>query len=166
MKLSNLKRPLLQPSSALEEPESPAAWSRVDRLPEQTLQGQEVIAVTMTCLDRHRVRRKLTTSDGQGFALALPTGMVLQAGMVLSKNSTTAYVVEAAPEAVLVIHPESHVEALRIAYAIGNLHRDVQVDGDTLVVLAEGSMELQLQRLKVAFLREVRPFLGKPAWEH
>ncbi|GGJ27482.1 urease accessory protein UreE [Deinococcus roseus] len=169
-RLSGLKRSLLPQSAAEPVQTGPAAGLiRIDRLPEQTLQTLQtlqVVSLPMTCLDRHRVRRRLHTPDGLELGLALPTGTVLHPGMLLHLTPEKAYPIEAAPEEVLCIFPSSMEEALKVAHAIGNLHRDVQINGMQLCILHEPTMELALNRLGVHFERSTRAFLGKPAWEH
>ena len=121
----------------------------------------------MTAVDRRRLRRRLKAPDGAELKLAFPTGTVLLPGSVLEVRDGVGYVVEAAPEDVAVVRPRSLAEATSVAHAIGNLHRDfVQGDEDTFLVLWDAPIELLLTRLSVPFSRELRPFHGRPSWEH
>jgi len=126
-----------------------------------------VVSVPLTAVDRRRVRRRLTAPDGVELRLALPTGTVLLPGHVLEVRDGVSYVVEAAPEDVAEVRPRSLAEAVRVAHAVGNLHRDfVQGDGEAFLVLWDAPIELLLTRLGVPFTREARPFHGRPSWEH
>ena len=145
MKIANLRLPL--------EPAPP---------PE--LDAKTIIPVPMTALDRRRVRRRLTLPDGTELLLAFPTGTYLTPGTLLERRGDTAYVVSAAPEEVAVIQPVSTAQAVKVAHAIGNLHRDLVEDGTAYLALWDAPLELLLTRLGVPFAREWRPFLGRPSW--
>lgn len=125
-----------------------------------------VIEVPMTALDRRRVRRRLTAPDGTELLLAFPTGTYLAPGSVLELRGNVAYVVGAAPEDVAAVRPVSMAQAVRVAHAIGNLHRDFVEEDQAFLALWDAPLELLLTRLGVPFTREHRPFLGRPAWEH
>lgn len=143
---------------------------RVEQLPKPlNLEQSEIMYLEMTCVDRRRVRRRIVAPDGLELGLALPTGTVLEPGMLLFQNESRAYVVSAALEEVLVIRAKNWREAARVAHQIGNLHRDVQFSNTLdfeLLVLWDGALELLCLRLHLEFFRERRPFLGRPSWEH
>lgn len=123
-----------------------------------------IIRVPMTALDRRRVRRRLTAPDGAELHLAWPTGTYLAPGTLLERRGEVAYVVAAADEEVAVIRPCERAQAVRMAHAIGNLHRDLIEADDGYLALWDAPLDLLLTRLGVPFGREVRPFLGRPSW--
>lgn len=149
MKIANLRLPL----EAASPPE---------------LDAKTIIPVPMTALDRRRVRRRLIAPDGTELLLAFPTGTHLAPGTLLERRGDTAYVVSAAPEEVAVIRPVGTAQAVKVAHAIGNLHRDLiedlVEDADAYLALWDAPLELLLTRLGVPFAREWRPFLGRPSW--
>ena len=121
----------------------------------------------MSAADRRRVRRRLHAPDGAELLLAYPTGTVLAAGQVLDIREGVAYVVAAAGEDVAAVRPRTLGEAARVAHAVGNLHRDfVEAGEGCFLTLWDAPIELLLTRLGVPFVREVRPFAGRPSWEH
>ena len=124
------------------------------------------IEIPMTAADRRRVRRLVAAPDGVTFPLELPTGSVLQPGQVLHQASGRAYVVAAAPEDVVVARPRSVPEAARLGHLIGNLHRDIETDGDAVVALADTALVGRLRRIGVPFAEERRAFHGRAAGEH
>jgi urease accessory protein len=75
-------------------------------------------------------------------------------------------VVEAAPEDVLVIRISSAKEAAFVGHLIGNLHRDIDIDGDSIVVLHDEPMEERLLRAGLRFERAQRPFHGNAIKGH
>ena len=170
MKLKGLNITLGQPASIPSVIEDDGQdFIRIDTLPPQNLEHQTIVSLEMSCLNRRRVRRRLTAPDGTSFGLALPTGTILEPETILFKTPSRAYVVKAALEAVLVIQAKDWVEAARVAHQIGNLHRDVQFSNNSkleLFTLWDGVLELLLLRLNVKFSRDSRPFLGRPSWEH
>ena len=145
MKIANLRLPL-----------EPARPPEID--------APTIIPVPMTALDRRRVRRRLTLPDGAELLLAFPTGAYLAPGTLLERRGDVAYVVSAAPEEVAVIRPVHTAQAVRVAHAIGNLHRDLVEDADAYLALWDAPLELLLTRLGVPFERAWRPFLGRPSW--
>ncbi len=157
--LSNLKLSLQQrsPSEVL-----PSGLVKVETLPDSNVAGLEQIFITMTAEERRKVRRRLIFSDGVEIGLALPTGTVLIPNTVLYKTFTKAYLVEAALEHVLVIHPKSLIEAAKIAHFIGNLHRDIDVQKESIVILYEPALEIRLQKFGYHVARDYRPFMGLP----
>jgi urease accessory protein len=120
----------------------------------------------MTAHDRRRVRRLIDAPDGARFPLELATGTVLHPGQVLHRDGERAYVVAAAPEDVLVISPRNAGEAARVGHLIGNLHRDIETDGDSVVALADAALAERLRRAGVPFVESRRAFQGRAPGEH
>jgi urease accessory protein len=124
------------------------------------------IEIPMTAVDRRRVRRLISAPDGVQFPLALPTGSILRPGRVLHQANGRAYVVAAAPEDVVVVRPRSLEEAARVGHLIGNLHRDIETDGDAVIALADTALIDRLQRAGVPFTEERRAFHGRAPGGH
>jgi len=61
--------------------------------------------------------------------------------------------VEARPEPVLALFPESYEAAVRIAFDVGNRHFSLGADGDTLLVPDDTAMEDLVRRLGVRWER-------------
>lgn len=124
------------------------------------------IEIAMTAHDRRRVRRLIEAPDGVRFPLELPTGTVLHPGQILHRDGSRAYIVAAAPEDVIVARPAGIAEAARVGHLIGNLHRDLEADGEEVVALADPALAERLRRAGVAFVEDRRPFHGRPPGEH
>lgn len=120
----------------------------------------------MTAADRRRVRRLISAPDGLQFPLELPTGTVLHPGQVIHETGGRAYVVTAAPEDVVLIRPRTLAEAARVGHLIGNLHRDIETDGDAVIALADTALADRLRRLGVGFTEERRAFQGRAPGGH
>ncbi|MEP6918605.1 MAG: urease accessory protein UreE [Acidobacteriota bacterium] len=128
--------------------------------------GIPVVSLPMTAHDRRRVRRLVGAADGAVLALELPTGTVLQPGQVLHQDAEGSYVVAAADEDVLVVRPHSIAEAARVAHLIGNMHRDIHVDGTEIIALADHTLADRIARLGAEVERARRPFQGRAPGEH
>jgi urease accessory protein len=128
--------------------------------------GEQVVHLPMTAHDRRRVRRLVDAPDGARLALELATGTVLHPGQVLHRDGARAYVVQAAPENVVVARPRDVAEAARLGHLIGNLHRDLEVDGDQVVALADAALADRLRRAGMPFVEEQRAFHGRAPGEH
>jgi len=142
---------------------------RIETLPhtfEPPSETFEKIALPMTAEERTRVRRRVAAPDGQELALALPTGTRLWPGQILYSTRGKVYVVEAAEEDVLVIHPKDAHEAAFAGHLIGNMHRDIDLDGEGVAVLYDEVLEERLLRAGFELTRERRPFRGSPNGEH
>jgi urease accessory protein len=139
----------------------PSSLVKIERLWTGSIEGLEPVRITMTAEERHRVRRRILL-DGVEFGLALPTGTFLKAGNILYATSTKAFIVEAALEQVLVLEPRNKLEAAKVAHFIGNLHRDIDVQQECILVLYESALEIRLQKFGYAVTRDQRPFMGRP----
>ena len=107
----------------------------------------------LTWEERRWTRRKTVTAAGREIALALPTGTVLEPGDVLAVEEDWYLVVEARPEPVLALFPESYEAAVRIAFDVGNRHFSLGAEGDTLLVPDDTAMEDLVRRLGVRWER-------------
>jgi urease accessory protein len=125
-----------------------------------------IVELRMSADDRRRVRRLVEAPDGAVLALELATGTVLHPGQLLHRDAEAAYVVSAADEDVFVVHPRDIGEAARIAHMIGNLHRDIHVDGSAIIALADSTLAERLEKSGAPFERVRRPFHGKAPGEH
>jgi urease accessory protein len=126
----------------------------------------DVVHLPMTAHDRRRVRRLVEAADGARLVLELATGTVLHPGQVLHQTGSRAYVVTAALEDVLVARPRDMAEAARAGHLIGNLHRDIEADGEDIVALADVALADRLRRAGVPFVADRRPFHGRAAGDH
>jgi urease accessory protein len=115
--------------------------------------GKARDTLRLTWEERRWTRKRAVTTAGREVALALPTGTVLQPGDVLAVEEGWYLAVEARPEPVLVLFPESYEAAVRIAFDVGNRHFSMGADGDTLVVPDDTAMEDLVRRLGVRWER-------------
>ena len=124
------------------------------------------IEIPMTAHDRRRVRRVIEAPDGARFPLELPTGTVLEPGQVLYREGQRAYVVAAAPENVLFVSPRGIAEAARVGHLIGNLHRDLEAEGNEVVALADTALAERLRHAGLLFVEDQRAFHGRAPGAH
>lgn len=125
-----------------------------------------VVELRMSAHDRRRVRRLVEAPDGTVLALELPTGTVLHPGQLLHHDAHAAYVVAAADEDVLVVRPKDVAEAARVAHLIGNMHRDISIEGAEIVALADETLAARLTKAGADVERTRRPFHGRAPGEH
>jgi urease accessory protein len=117
------------------------------------LAGRTRDTLRLTWEERQWTRKRCVTTAGREIALALPTGTVLEPGDVLAVEEDWYLVVEARPEPVLVLFPESYEAAVRIAFDVGNRHFSLGCEGDTLLVPDDTAMEHLVTRLGVRWER-------------
>jgi urease accessory protein len=113
----------------------------------EALAGKARDTLRLTWEERRWTRKRAVTTAGREIALALPTGTVLEPGDVLALEPDWYLVVEARPEPVLALFPETYEAALRIAFDVGNRHFSLGSDGDTLLVPDDTAMEDLVRRL-------------------
>ncbi len=118
-----------------------------------SLVGKERDTLRLTWEERRWTRKKAVTTADRELALALPTGTLLEPGDVLAVEGDWYLVVEARPEPVLALFPESYEAAVRIAFDVGNRHFSLASDGDTLLVPDDTAMEDLVRRLGVRWER-------------
>jgi len=147
-------------------PAGPPIPVRVLHVHSEPPAGLPVVDLPMTAHDRRRVRRFVEAPDGVVLALELPTGTILHPGQLLHHDAEAAYVVSAADEEVLVVRPRDIAEAARVAHLIGNMHRDIHVAANEIVVLADDTLAHRIATSGAPFERTRRPFHGRAPGEH
>jgi urease accessory protein len=147
-------------------PPGPPIPVRVLRHDTESPEGIPVVFLPMDAHDRRRVRRLVEAADGALLALELPTGTVLHPGQVLHHDTHGSYVVAAADEDVIVIRPRNIEEAARVAHLIGNMHRDIHVEGGEILALADSTLAERIAKLGASVERTRRPFHGRAPGEH
>ena len=145
------------------EPPIPIRILHVDAEPPA---GLPIVELPMNAHDRRRVRRLVEAPDGVVLALELPTGTILHPGQLLHHDAEAAYVVSAADEDVLVVRPRDIAEAARVAHLIGNMHRDIHVEDQEIVALADDVLADRIRKIGAAVGRARRPFHGRAPGEH
>jgi urease accessory protein len=148
------------------KPAGPPIPVRVLHVHSEPPAGLPVVDLPMTAHDRRRVRRLVEAPDGVVLALELPTGTILHPGQLLHHDAEAAYVVSAADEEVLVVRPRDMAEAARVAHLIGNMHRDIHVAANEIVVLADDTLASRIASSGAPFQRTRRPFHGRAPGEH
>ena len=148
------------------KPTGPPISIRVLHVHTEPPAGLPVVELPMTAHDRRRVRRLVEAPDGVVLALELPTGTILHPGQLLHHDAEAAYVVSAADEEVLIVHPRDIAEAARVAHLIGNMHRDIRVDGRAIIALADDTLAGRIAKTGAPFERTRRPFHGRAPGEH
>jgi len=133
--------------------EAPVVTAPHVHVSDADLAGLERDLLVLTAEERRWGRRRVTTRAGRTLALALPTGSQLTPGEVLYVGAGWYVAIEAAPEPVLAVTPQSREEALRVAFEVGNRHFTLALDGDRLLVPDDPAMDQLLTRLGVAFER-------------
>ena len=122
-------------------------------LDETVLAGRQRDTVSLGWEERRWNRRRLTTTGGREVALALPTGSVLEPGAIIAVEADWYLVVESRPEPLLAIYPQSHEQAVRLAFDVGNRHFTLAVEDDELLVPDDPAMEQLVSRLGIRWER-------------
>lgn len=108
---------------------------------------------------RQKSHARLTTDQGQPFAISLPAGTVLQEGMVFVLNEARCLVaLIEQPEPVYVLKPDSPKQWAQFAFQIGNRHQDMMITEDELICKQDQAMHLLLEQLAIPHQQAMRPF--------
>jgi urease accessory protein len=85
---------------------------------------------------------------------------------VLHELPDRLYVVGAAPEDVLLVRPRDWREAARVGHMIGNLHREIDLQDEGIIVPWDATLMERLRRAGIPVGRTTLPFRGNPPGEH
>jgi urease accessory protein len=103
--------------------------------------------VVLDAGDRNRRRIVLTAEKGTEFLLDFEKPVTLRDGDGLVIDNRSIILVSGAPEALIEICAGSALDAVRLAWHLGNRHTDVQVIGDRLRIRRDHVLEDMLRGL-------------------
>jgi len=106
------------------------------------------------------------TKRGRDLRISMPRGTELNDGDVLALEDGTAIVVEAAPEELFAISPDSAYYWGVVGYQLGNLHRPVRFTDDAMLTPADAMVADLLIRLGIIYEQKTMPFVGKRYGSH
>lgn len=123
----------------------------VDSLPTSVgradLEGKEMDRLLLTWEQRRWMRGRFTTERGREIGVALPTATQIESGQIMFIGTDWYLTMKAAPEPLLAIHAADRLDAIRIAFEIGNLHFPLAVADETLLVPDDSAMTQLLDRI-------------------
>lgn len=105
--------------------------------------------ITISRMESERVRMRKTTDRGTDIALTLAAGSRLRHGDVLVRGEKMI-VIEIEPEKVAVVHLGDARTAALVGHAIGNLHRPIMVEGDSIYFPIQSDDEIALVQKQLA----------------
>ncbi len=106
------------------------------------------------------------TERGRDLRISMPRGTELNDGDVLALDGGTAIIVQAAPEDLFAISPESAYYWGVAGYLLGNLHRPVRFTDDAMLTPADPMVADLLNRLDIVYEQKAMPFVGKRFGSH
>jgi len=106
------------------------------------------------------------TEGGRDLRISMPRGTELNDGDVLALDGDTAIVVQAAPEELFVVSPNTAYSWGVAGYQLGNLHRPVRFTEGAMLTPADAMVADMLERLGIDFERKTMPFIGKRYGSH
>lgn len=111
----------------------------------------EKLSISRT--ESERVRMRKSTDRGTDVALAMPAGTKLRHGDIVSLNDKMI-VISIEPEKVAVVSLKNadSKTAVLLGHVIGNLHRPVKVDGDTVVLPIQSDGEIEMLRRQLGHI--------------
>jgi urease accessory protein len=122
------------------------------------LRAKEDDKLVLTWEQRRWVRGRFTTDRGRKIGLALPTGTTLAPDAILWVEQGWYLRVEAAIESILEISPSDCVEAVKIAFEVGNRHFPLAMQGNKLLVPDDKAMVRLMDRLGAPWERRQAVF--------
>jgi urease accessory protein len=116
--------------------------------------------------DRRRRRLALASENGTGLLLDLEKPATLRDGDGLVLDDGSVVLVAGRPEHLAEISAPSALEAIRLAWHLGNRHADVQVCGDRLRIRRDHVLEEMAAGLGAAVMPVEAPFDPEPGASH
>lgn len=117
------------------------------------LEGKEVDRLLLTWEQRRWMRGRFTTEKQREIGIALPTGIQVEPGQILWVDSDWYLTVEAASESLLAVDAADRIEAIRIAFEVGNLHFPLAIAGERLMVPDDPTMTQLFERMGIRWER-------------
>jgi urease accessory protein UreE len=104
------------------------------------------------------MRGRFTTHKGRKIGVALPTGTALAPDAILWIAPDWYLRVEAATEAVLEVLPSGYMEAIKIAFEVGNRHFPLAMQESKILVPDDKAMVTLMDRLGAPWQRRQAVF--------
>jgi len=117
------------------------------------LQGKEEDKLVLSWEQRRWMRGRFTTYNGRKIGVALPTGTMLAPNAILWIAHDWYLRVEAATEAVLEVVPSGYMEAVKIAFEVGNRHYPLAMQESKILVPDDKAMVTLMDRLGAPWQR-------------
>jgi len=131
----------------------------IETLPDQSKPKGPVELLRLDWDQRKKHRQRCQTESGTEVALALERGTVLMDGLVVYNAEDRTIVVEAVPQAIIVVQPRTTYDACKISHHLGNWHRSVQLLADgTLIVEDDGPLRRWLSSNEIEYALEQRAY--------
>ncbi|WP_347986609.1 urease accessory protein UreE [Methylomonas sp. AM2-LC] len=126
----------------------------------ETLQTGEIADDTLSLVfsDRQKTRQPAITKSGIQVGLFLQRGQSLRSGLVLTGSQGYKVRVEAAPEALSVVHCQDDLLFARACYHLGNRHVALQIMPHELRYLADHVLDSMLIGLGLQVEHLTLPF--------
>jgi urease accessory protein len=122
------------------------------------LQGKEEDKLVLSWEQRRWMRGRFTTHKGRKIGVALPTGTALAPDAILWIAPDWYLRVEAATEAVLEVLPSGYMEAIKIAFEVGNRHFPLAMQESKILVPDDKAMVTLMDRLGAPWQRRQAVF--------
>ena len=122
------------------------------------LQGKEEDKLVLSWEQRRWMRGRFTTLNGRKIGVALPTGTTLAPDSLLWIAPDWFLRVEAATEAVLEVTPSGYMEAIKIAFEVGNRHFPLAMQESKILVPDDKAMVTLMDRLGAPWQRRLAVF--------
>jgi urease accessory protein len=122
--------------------------------------------VTLTYEARQKYRLLSATDRGAQIGLFLPRGQALRKGHVLTGPEHYNVLVEAAPEALSLVHCDNALQFARACYHLGNRHVALQILPGELRYPADHVLDGMLEGLGLTVIHDTLPFEPEPGAYH
>ena len=134
----------------------------IDRLippvSQDDLQGKEEDKLVLAWEQRRWLRGRFTTAKGRKIGIALPTGTTLAPDSILYVGPDWYLRIEAAAEPVLEVLPSGYMEAIKIAFEVGNRHFPLAMQESKILVPDDMAMVRLMDRLGAPWERRQAVF--------
>ena len=122
--------------------------------------------VVLDAVDRARRRIVLSGEKGTEFLLDLAKPAALHDGDGLALDDGSLVLVAGAPEPLLEVSAHGALDAVRLAWHLGNRHSDVQIVGDKIRIRRDHVLEEMLRGLGAHLVPLEAAFDPEPAAPH
>ena len=109
---------------------------------------KQVESITINRLESQRARMRKRSDKGTDIIITLNDGLNLRHNDVLLLDDTKMILVKREPENVAILDiKRNDIElAIRIGHALGNLHRPIKVEGNSIIFPIQSDGEIEMVR--------------------
>ena len=130
----------------------------INQFGDNTFQKDPVLLTSDQRTSPHMI---ISSEEGRNLRISLPRGEELDDGDILLIDAKVLVIVNAAPENLFIVQPNSSIDWAIAGFQLGNLHRPVRFTGDAMLTPVDPMVADILSKLDISYSQKKIPFSGR-----